>query len=85
MTMGTQGLDVLLPYLTGSGGALIVLLCWVLSLRATNATLRLELNEISREAVACITQILAREDHQREWRDRVIDLLTKIEERTRRN
>ena len=51
--------------ITGSGGALIVLMLWVKSLSASNKRLEEENRDISRQSIECITKILERQDQEK--------------------
>ena len=51
--------------ITGSGGALIVLMMWVKSLSASNKRLEEENRDISRQSIECITKILERQDQEK--------------------
>ena len=76
-------IESMLPLMTGSGGALAVLLIWVWSLRNQNETLNAELKELGKEAVACIATVMARHDADKDWRARVVTMLEKITDHTR--
>ncbi len=71
--------------ITGSGGALVVLMMWVKSLLATNKRLEKESREISRQSVECITKILERQDQEKGsqladvvWKQDLTSLMNRI-------
>lgn len=75
--------------ITGSGGALVVLMMWVRSLSATNKRLEQENRDISRQSVECITKILERQDQEKSskseerafdaaWKKDVMNLINRI-------
>ena len=83
-------MENLLPYVTGSGGALAVLLFWVFieqkekkRLNDEKTQLQHEYNAVSKEAIECITKVLERDTQVNDWRSRAMALLQKIEEQTR--
>ena len=71
--------------ITGSGGALVVLMMWVRSLSATVKRMEKENREISRESVSCITKILERQDQEKllkaedkAWKQDLTHLMSRI-------
>lgn len=54
--------------ITGSGGALVVLMMWVKYLISLNKEKDKEIREISRLSVECITKILEKIEQDREWK-----------------
>jgi erythromycin esterase-like protein len=69
-----------LTAITGSGGALIILMMWVKNLTATVKKKDTELMEISRQSIECITKILERQNQDKDWKDRLNNLLDEIHE-----
>ena len=65
--------------ITGSGGALIVLMMWVKSLSASNKRLEEENRDISRQSIECITKILERQDSEQSIKatDKIADMTWK--------
>lgn len=75
----------LVSLITGSGGALVVLMMWVRSLLASNKQLEEENRSISRQSVECITKILERQDQEKDlktandaWKRELTGLMNRI-------
>jgi hypothetical protein len=71
--------------ITGSGGALVVLILWVKSLTSSNKRLEVESRDISRQSIECITKILERQDQEKRekayediWKKEITEMITKI-------
>ena len=78
----------LLPILTGSGGALAFAIWWIYSLKVDKKVLESkidareeELHEISRKSIECITLLLAKEEENKDWRDKVMTIIHDMKER----
>lgn len=67
-----------LTAITGSGGALIVLMLWVRNLSDAIKTKDKELTQISRESIECISKIIEMKNSDEKWKDKVEHLLSNI-------
>jgi len=72
----------LLPWITGAGGALVVLSLWVWDLRAKNTSLENDIKEIAKDCIECITTVTERDNQNAEWRNRVTKMLERLERRS---
>jgi hypothetical protein len=70
--------ESIIPWVTGSGGALVVLVAWVWSEREQRAKADAKYESVSREAIECLAKIVDREDDDKTWKERVIHLLETI-------
>lgn len=75
----------LLPLITGSGGALIVLAIWVWSERQQRMQAEKRYNDLSEKAIICLTRIVDNQENQKDerrqdeaWQTQVIALLNTI-------
>ena len=71
--------------ITGSGGALVVLMLWVKNLSATVKKKDEELMQISRQSIECITKILERQNQDKEWKIRAESILSRLNDSLKSN
>lgn len=64
--------------ITGSGGALIVLMMWVKSLLALVKRKDEELIKISKESIECITKVIEKHNQDTPWKNKVENLISDI-------
>jgi hypothetical protein len=67
-----------LTAITGSGGALIVLMLWVRNLSAQIKAKDQELLQISKDSIECIAKIIEKKNQEESWKHRVENLLSHI-------
>lgn len=67
-----------LTAITGSGGALIVLMMWVKSLLDSIKHKDEELIKISKESITCITKVIEKHNQDSPWKDKVEHLISDI-------
>ena len=60
-----------LSLITGSGGALVILMMWVRDATKQVKQKDKELTEISRESVECITRIIDKLEREDSWKKRI--------------
>lgn len=73
-----QGSPWWITAITGSGGALIVLMLWVRSLLTTVKTKDEELVRISKESIECITRMIEKHNQDAPWKLKVESLVQEI-------
>jgi hypothetical protein len=64
--------------ITGSGGALVVLMLWVKSLTTAIKNKDDELIKISRESIECITKVIQKQNQDRPWKEKMEALINDI-------
>jgi hypothetical protein len=67
-----------LTAITGSGGALIVLMLWVKNLSTQIKEKDQELAQISKDSIECITKIIEKKNQEELWKNKVENLLISI-------
>lgn len=67
-----------LTAITGSGGALIVLMMWVKSLLDSIKHKDQELIKISKESIECITKVVEKHNQDTPWKNKVETLISDI-------
>lgn len=73
-----------LTAITGSGGALIVLMMWVKNLLNSIKTKDEELIKISKESIECITKVIEKHNQDTPWKNKVETLITDIQSSIRK-
>jgi hypothetical protein len=64
--------------ITGSGGALVVLMLWVRSLTTAIKNKDDELIKISRESIECITKVIEKQNQDLPWKTKMETLIHDI-------
>ena len=67
--------DGAMTAITGSGGALVVLIMWVRHLQGLNKKKDDELREITKETIKCVTEVVERYERDQPWKEKLEEMI----------
>ena len=67
--------DGAMTAVTGSGGALVVLIMWVRNLQIQTKEKDKELRIITKETIKCVTEVVERYERDQPWKNKLEDMI----------